>query len=182
MSEPLKRSMLVALAIFWLLAVIAGFWWFQARLVVTFDADQRVLNQYPVLQDYGQALSDAMPVEQGFSSTRITIIREPGCRCNRYSADHLNTLQHDYQATADFHWRRLDQLPAALQSLIPATPFVLIQRADGTLSYAGPVNSGISCTTDSSYLGSVLSHTNEAGMQIPLLARGCYCSTTLSTL
>lgn len=177
MSDTVKRRLLPVLAIAWLVAVVIGFWWFQARPVVTFDADQRILNQYPLLRQYGQALSDAWPAGQQLDRTRVTIIREPGCRCNRYSTDHLSALQRDHENTARFHWHRLNQLPKALQSLIPATPFVLIQQADGRLRYAGPVNSGVSCTADSSFLASVLNRTDAVDLQIPLLSRGCYCPT-----
>lgn len=143
---------------------------------MTFDSDQRMLTQFPLMRDYGQALSQALPTARQDQKTQVTIVRDPGCRCNRYSTDHLSALQSEFEASTRFLDTRLSDLPVSMQSLIPATPFVLIQQPGGALVYAGPVNSGVTCTSKNSFLEAILQSPNDANLQIPLLARGCYCT------
>ncbi len=179
-SSQLKDIAFTALAILWLVAIIAGFWWFQARLVVTFDSDQRMLSKFPLMRDYGQALSRELPTVPQDQKNQVTIVREPGCRCNRYSSDHLASIQSAFAGSTTFHATRLSDLPVSMQALIPATPFVLIQQPGGALVYAGPVNSGVTCTSENSFLEAILQRPNDATLQIPLLARGCYCTNPVS--
>lgn len=176
MSSRIKQGALIALALCWLIAIITGFWWFQARLIVTFDADQRILEQFPRLRDYEAALSQEMPASLQHHTARVMIVRDPQCPCNRYSTDHLVALQTEYGASTRFDTAQLSELPEAMRSLIPATPFVLIQRPGGALIYAGPVNSGVTCTSNTSFLETALQSPVDAALQIPLLARGCYCA------
>jgi hypothetical protein len=176
MSSRVKQTALTALALCWLVAIVAGFWWFQARLIVSFDADQRILEQFPRLGDYGAALAQEMPANPEYHRARVIIVKDPQCQCNRYSADHLAALQTEYGTSTTFDTTRLSDLPVAMRSLIPATPFVLIQRPGGALVYAGPVNSGITCTANTSFLETVLQRPVDTALQIPLLARGCYCA------
>lgn len=176
MSNRFKQAVLTALALFWFAAIATGFWWFQARLIVSFDADQRILEKFPRLGDYGAALSQEMPANPEYHRARVTIIKDPQCQCNRYSTDHLAALQTEYGTSTTFDTTRLSDLPVAMRSLIPATPFVLIQRPGGALVYAGPVNSGVTCTSNTSFLETVLQRPVDTALQIPLLARGCYCA------
>ncbi|WP_028669175.1 DUF6436 domain-containing protein [Saccharospirillum impatiens] len=175
-----KTALLGVLVIVWIVAIVTGFWWFQARLIVTFDADQSILNQYPRVRDYGEALHRALPATVPDNKARVTIVRHPGCRCNRYSAEHLAALEGRYDVSTRFASARLNDLPAAMQALIPATPFVMVHRSDGSLVYAGPVNSGVTCTSTSSFLDTKLSSPGDPTLHIPLLARGCYCANPVS--
>jgi len=63
-----------------------------------------------------------------------------------------------------------------MRALVPATPFATIQNTRGELLYAGPINTGLECTSGSSLLESYLSNPGNGSLQLPLLARGCYCS------
>lgn len=176
MSSRFKQAALTTLALCWFIAIYMGFWWFQARLIVTFDADQRILEQFPRLRDYGAALSQEVPASLENHKARVMIIRDPQCQCNQYSTDHLVALQTEFGASTRFDTAQLSELPEAMRSLIPATPFVLIQRPGGQLVYAGPVNSGVTCTSNTSFLETALHGRVDAALQIPLLARGCYCA------
>lgn len=170
-----RHHLAIALALTWLTLIGLGFWWFQFRWIQDFDTDHRILQRYPDLDGYAAALSKQLPALATTDALTVRIVRTDGCRCNRFSLDHLNDLAHRYTTQARFEHQRLADLPAALQSLIPSTPFATIQDADGQLLYAGPINTGLECTSGSSLLEGYLASSNNRRLQVPLLSRGCYC-------
>ncbi|PTY39049.1 hypothetical protein BGP77_09885 [Saccharospirillum sp. MSK14-1] len=171
-----RHTLAIALAVSWLVLISLGFWWFQFRWIQDFDADNRILQSYPDLDQYVTELTDLLPAPASQEPITVTIVRANNCRCNRFSVDHLDDLAERYGDHTQFQYQQLAELPAPLRSLVPATPFAAIQTRQGELLYAGPINTGLECTSGSSLLESYLSRPDNAQLQLPLLARGCYCS------
>jgi len=171
-----RQTLATGLAVSWLVLISLAFWWFQFRLIQDFDADKRILQSYPDLDQYVTELTTLLPTPALQEPLTVTIVRADNCRCNRFSADHLEDLTQRYAQHAQFRYQQLADLPARLRSLVPATPFATIQNTQGELLYAGPINTGLECTAGSSLLESYLSEPGSTALQLPLLARGCYCS------
>ena len=171
-----RHSLAIALAVSWLVLISLGFWWFQFRWIQDFDADGRVLQSYPDLDQYVTELTAVLPAPALRQDLTVNIVRAENCRCNRFSIAHLDDLAQRYGAHTRFQYQRLSDLPSAMRALVPATPFATIQNARGELLYAGPINTGLECTSGSSLLESYLSNPGNVSLQLPLLARGCYCS------
>lgn len=171
-----RHSLAIALTICWLALISLGFWWFQFRWIQDFDAERRILHSYPDLDQYVSELSKWLPAPAQQEGLTVNIVRTEKCRCNRFSVDHLEDLAHRYGEHTRFQYQLLSDLPSELRSLIPATPFATIQTAKGELLYAGPINTGLECTSGSSLLESYLTSPGNRRLQLPLLARGCYCS------
>ncbi|WP_108126087.1 DUF6436 domain-containing protein [Saccharospirillum mangrovi] len=171
-----RHNLAIALAVVWLALIGFGFWWFQFRWIQDFDRDGRILQSYPSLDVYASEVSDQLSPVSADAAVTVWVVRSEGCRCNRFSLDHLNDLAQRYGDTAQFVYRQLADLPPAFQSLVPATPFAAIQNANGELLYAGPINTGLECTSGSSLLEGYLKPDGNRSLQLPLLARGCYCS------
>ncbi|MFG1498521.1 DUF6436 domain-containing protein [Saccharospirillum sp. HFRX-1] len=171
-----RHTLATGLALSWLVLITLAFWWFQFRLIQDFDADQRILQSYPDLDQYVTELTALLPTPALREPLTVTIVRTDDCRCNRFSVDHLEDLTQRYGQHARFRYQQLTDLPAGLRSLVPATPFAAIQNSQGELLYAGPINTGLECTSGSSLLENYLSEPDSAPLQVPLLARGCYCS------
>lgn len=171
-----RHNLALALAAFWLALIVLGFWWFQFRWIKDFDTDGRILQRYASLDNYAADLSRQLPAPAAEDALTVRIVRADNCRCNRFSVDHLDDLAQRYAQRARFRHDRLADLPPGLRDLVPATPFAAIQNAAGELLYAGPINTGLECTSGSSLLEGYLTEPGQNRLQLPLLARGCYCS------
>lgn len=171
-----RHNLAITLAVVWLALICLGFWWFQFRWIQDFDRDGRILQSYPSLDVYASELNAQLSPVANDSALTVWVVRADGCRCNRFSLDHLDDLAQRYGDNAQFEYRQLSDLPAAFQTLVPATPFAAIQNADGELLYAGPINTGLECTSGSSLLEGYLKAEGNQRLQLPLLSRGCYCS------
>lgn len=146
MSARRKYLIAALVALLWGGAMLAAFWWFEARYLRTFDGERAELFS-------GDALR--LPAElQGPGPVRFVHFWDPGCPCNVGNQQHLEELLKHFagQPVVFYEVRRpgskgrLPQPLASLKSLgslpgsdlLPASPAVGIWDQHGELVYIGP--------------------------------------------
>lgn len=169
------HNKLKILFVVWLLWTGFGFWYFQFRWIRDFDPEQYLQEQFPDYRELDQQLSVA------FNSTdrqkALFVITSDGCRCNRFIWSHVDDLKHELSERTEFIHLELSELPDTAQALIPSTPAAVIVNQNEQLEYFGPLNSGLRCTSESSYIETVLKADLSSQSQLNLISRGCYCPT-----
>ena len=184
MSVQRKTLLASLLAILWLSAMLAAFWWFQARYIRPFEARTELFEgtqlRLPV------ALAGPGPI-------RLVHFWDPGCPCNVGNQQHLGELVQAYaprgvQFYAVQKPGTQGRLPANLQALqplagvagsegLPASPAVAIWDREGRLAYFGPYSEGALCTSSNSFIEPIL-EALAAGRPVRAqsnLAVGCFC-------
>ncbi|MBB2496930.1 DUF6436 domain-containing protein [Aquipseudomonas ullengensis] len=181
-----RRKTLLAclLAILWLGAMLAAFWWFEVRYIRPF-ADQTTLFSGTELR---------LPAElAGPGPIRVVHFWDPACPCNVGNQQHLGELLNTFAPRgvefyavqkAGSHGRLPDNLQALkpLASLpgsdgLPASPAVAIWDQQGRLAYFGPYSEGALCTSSNSFIEPIL-EALAAGRAVRAdsnLAVGCFC-------
>lgn len=183
--SPRRKTLLASLvAILWLGAMLAAFWWFQARYIRPFEARTELFS--------GAQLR--LPAElAGPGPIRLVHFWDPGCPCNVGNQQHLGELLQAYAPRgvqfyavqkAGSQGRLPDNLQGlqALQELpgsadLPASPAVAIWDAQGDLAYFGPYSEGALCTSSNSFIEPIL-EALVAGRRVRAdsnLAVGCFC-------
>ena len=184
MSHRRKTLLASLVAILWLGAMLAAFWWFQARYIRPFEARTELFS--------GAQLR--LPAElAGPGPIRLVHFWDPGCPCNVGNQQHLGELLQAYAPRgvqfyavqkAGSQGRLPDNLQGlqALQELpgsadLPASPAVAIWDAQGDLAYFGPYSEGALCTSSNSFIEPIL-EALVAGRRVRAdsnLAVGCFC-------
>lgn len=181
-----RRRIIIAslLALLWLAAMLAAFWWFQARYIRPFDERTELF--------IGSQLR--LPEElAGPGAIRLVHFWDPACPCNVGNQQHLaELLDHFAGQGVDFYvWQKpgsRGRLPDSLGALrplaelpgaerLPASPAVAIWDRDGNLAYVGPYSEGAVCTSANSFIEPVI-EALLAGRPLQstgTLAVGCYC-------
>lgn len=183
-ASRLKVLFASLLAIVWLGAMLAAFWWFEARYIRPFDERTELFS--------GTALR--LPDElAGAGAIRVVHFWDPACPCNVGNQQHLAELLQTYVPRGvQFYVLQKagsqGQLPEnlrALQSLaalagseqLPASPAVAIWDQQGQLAYFGPYSEGAQCTSSNSFIEPIL-EALSAGRPVRAdsnLAVGCFC-------
>ena len=185
-----RRNLLVSLlAILWLGAMLAAFWWYEARYIRPFDTRTELFS--------GAELR--LPAElAGPGPIRLVHFWDPACPCNVGNQQHLAELISRYapQGVMFYAVQRpgshgsLPQTLGALQPLealpgsenLPASPAVGIWDREGRLAYFGPYSEGALCTSANSFIEPILDALG-AGRPVQAdsnLAAGCFCDWTAS--
>ena len=184
---PVRRKTLLAglVAILWLGAMLAAFWWFEARYIRPFEERTELFN--------GSQLR--LPAElAGPGPIRVVHFWDPACPCNVGNQQHLGELVQQFaprgvQFYAVQKAGSVGHLPDNLQALhplpaltgsdnLPASPAVAIWDQQGNLAYFGPYSEGALCTSSNSFIEPVLNALAE-GRPVRAdssLAVGCFCS------
>ncbi|MCQ4257915.1 DUF6436 domain-containing protein [Stutzerimonas stutzeri] len=182
-----RRKYLIAalIALVWGGAMLAAFWWFEARYLRTFEGERAELFSGDNL-----ALPEAL---SGHGPVRLVHFWDPACPCNAGNQQHLAELMQRF-ATQGVSFYAMQkpgtrgQLPgqlAGLESLdavpgaasLPASPAVGIWDASGQLVYIGPYSEGAVCNSSNSFIEPILEAV-LAGRQVNAthsLAVGCFC-------
>jgi hypothetical protein len=185
MSVRNKYLLAALIALLWGGAMLAAFWWFEARYLRPFDSERAELFSGEHLA-LPKALSGAGPV-------RVVHFWDPACPCNAGNQQHLAELVQRFGDRGVRFYalqkpgtrgRLPDQLNG-LQTLadlpgsqsLPASPAVGIWDASGRLIYIGPYSEGAVCNSGNSFIEPILEAV-LAGRQINAthsLAVGCFC-------
>ncbi|OEC33697.1 hypothetical protein SAMN05216600_11946 [Pseudomonas cuatrocienegasensis] len=188
MPKPRRKTLLISLtALLWLAAMIAAYFWFEARYIRTFS-DQTALFSGSELR-LPEHLAGPGPI-------RLVHFWDPGCPCNVGNQQHLGELIERFapQGVAFYAVQKAGsqgRLPAnldALQALatlpgseqLPASPAVAIWDQQGRLAYFGPYSEGLTCSSSNSFIEPILEalaagrHVNASNT----LAVGCFCAWT----
>ncbi|MFL9813935.1 thiol-disulfide isomerase [Stutzerimonas sp. VN223-3] len=190
----LRNKYLIAalIALLWGGAMLAAFWWFEARYLRPFENERAELFSGDALQ---------LPTElQGPGPVRFVHFWDPGCPCNVGNQQHLQELLERFAALdVEFYVvqkpgsnGRLPQQLAALKPLsglagsekLPASPAVGIWDRRGRLAYIGPYSEGAVCSSDNSFVEPIL-EAILAGRQVRAthsLAVACFCDWQAGTL
>lgn len=182
----LSRKTLLAslIALIWIAAMLAAFWWFEARYLRPFDQRAALFS--------GAELR--LPRElAGPGPIRLVHFWDPACPCNVGNQQHLSELIEHFapRGVAFYAVQKAGssgQLPgslAALQPLeqlpgaehLPASPAVAIWDQRGELAYFGPYSEGLSCNSSNSFIEPILDAL-AAGRRViasNTLAVGCFC-------
>ncbi|MBU1330167.1 MAG: thiol-disulfide isomerase [Gammaproteobacteria bacterium] len=188
MPKPRRKTLLISLtALLWLAAMIAAYFWFEARYIRTFS-DQTALFSGSELR-LPEHLAGPGPI-------RLVHFWDPGCPCNVGNQQHLGELIERFapQGVAFYTVQKAGskgRLPAnldALQALatlpgseqLPASPAVAIWDQQGQLAYFGPYSEGLTCSSSNSFIEPIL-EALAAGRHVDAsntLAVGCFCAWT----
>ncbi len=185
MSARRKYLIAALIALLWGAAMLAAFWWFEARYLRTFEGERAELFSGDALR-----LPAAL---QGPGPVRFVHFWDPGCPCNVGNQQHLQELLQRFAGQpVDFYEvrkpgskGRLPQPLAALKPLdgligaeqLPASPAVGIWDQSGELVYIGPYSEGAVCTSDNSFVEPILDAV-LAGRKVRAthsLAVACFC-------
>ena len=182
-----RRRIIIAslLALLWLAAMLAAFWWFQARYIRPFDERTELF--------IGSQLR--LPAElAGPGAIRLVHFWDPACPCNVGNQQHLSELIEQYapQGVEFYALQKAGshgQLPENLGAMkiitalpgadqVPASPAVGIWDRNGKLAYFGPYSEGLTCNSSNSFIEPILQALNGgcAVNATHTLAVGCYCS------
>ncbi|MAD43917.1 MAG: hypothetical protein CMH98_02820 [Oceanospirillaceae bacterium] len=193
-----KTWLLSALILVWLVATLAGLWWFQQQNIRPFVApgdDSRfwqASQAAPLLEDLYRNLPDA--------PERVTLIHfwNPDCLCNQVSQRHFDGLIHGFskqdlriivvaaptvteaglEQFKALNGDRLEVMRAPAGFSVPASPGLALFSADGKLGYFGAYGFGALCTVanDDFFPNIVRSLAGEGyGPFVNVAGSGCFC-------
>ena len=185
MTRPTRKTLLASLLIlFWAAAMLAAYWWYEARYLRSFSEQTALF--------YGEQLR--LPDElAGPGPIRLVHFWDPACPCNVGNQQHLAELIERFSAQGvTFHAVQKSgtngQLPGTLSALqpltelagseqIPASPAVAIWDRNGQLAYFGPYSEGATCTSSNSFIEPILDAlvANRPVNASNTLAVGCFC-------
>lgn len=182
-----RRKYLIAglIVLLWASAMLAAFWWFEARYLRTFEGERAEFFSGDSLQ---------LPaVLQGPGPVRFVHFWDPGCPCNVGNQQHLEELLKRFagQPVTFYEVRKpgsTGQLPSSLRALVPleglmgseklpASPAVGIWDQLGELVYIGPYSEGAVCSSANSFVEPILEAV-LAGRTVRAthsLAVACFC-------
>lgn len=185
MPLPRRKTILASLlAVVWLGAMLAAFWWYEARFIRPFS-ERTTLFAGDELR-----LPDELA---GPGPIRLVHFWDPACPCNVGNQQHLAELIERYAPRGVAFYavqkpgtrgrlpdvlaglRPIAQLPGA--DRLPASPAVGIWDAQGRLAYFGPYSEGATCTSSNSFIEPILEALAQ-GRSVDAthtLAVGCYC-------
>ena len=187
---PVRRKTLLAcfVALLWLGAMLAAFWWFEVRYIRPFS-DQTTLFSGAELR-LPEHLAGPGPI-------RVVHFWDPACPCNVGNQQHLGELLKTYvpQGVEFYAVQKAGShghLPDNLQQLkplaslpgsegLPASPAVAIWDQEGRLAYFGPYSEGALCTSSNSFIEPIL-EALSSGRPVRAdsnLAVGCFCPWSL---
>lgn len=165
--------MIAALLLFfsWLLISSLVLFRFGFAYYGTFDEEQRWQINAPSLT----LAQLAIPVTAGW---QVVHVLDPRCGCSRFAKEHAAMFTSLYDLAEQQQTYRTAQELVAAGFVIPAVPAVLLFD-HGTLIYAGPYASGPLCSTQHSFLHSLISRqTQLEGLWLNGESKACRCLVT----
>lgn len=133
---------------------------FDQQQLWRFDAGEVTLQQL------------AIPVAANW---QVVHVLDNNCGCSRLAKSHASMFSELYHLPATQQWHRSAAELAAAGFPLPAVPAVLLFD-HGKLIYAGPYASGPLCSTNNSFLTSLLSRqTLLAGVWLNGESKACRC-------
>ena len=185
MTRPTRKTLLASLLIlFWAAAMLAAYWWYEARYLRSFSEQTALF--------YGEQLR--LPDElAGPGPIRLVHFWDPTCPCNVGNQQHLAELIERFGAQGVTFYAvqkpgTNGQLPSTLSALqplgelagsaqMPASPAVAIWDRNGQLAYFGPYSEGATCTSSNSFIEPILDAlvANRPVNASNTLAVGCFC-------
>jgi len=185
MSVRHKYLIAILIALLWGAAMLAAFWWFEARYLRPFESERTALFSGEKLT-LPEALTGPGPI-------RVVHFWDPACPCNAGNQQHLAELMQRFGARGVQFYvlqkpgsrGRLPDPLSGLQPLdalpgshgLPASPAVGIWDGSGQLAYIGPYSEGAVCNSSNSFVEPILDAV-LAGRQVKAthsLAVGCFC-------
>ncbi|WP_430462623.1 DUF6436 domain-containing protein [Thalassolituus sp. LLYu03] len=113
-ASAAKTALLFGLIVIWLMATLAGLWWFQQKNVRAFvgAGDDAAYWRAEEVEQRLQPLLQALPAAQ---PGQVTLLHfwNPGCLCNQLSQRHFDALIHQFDAS---QLRILVVAPASLSN------------------------------------------------------------------
>ncbi len=185
MTRPSRKTLLASLLILcWAAAMLAAYWWYEARYLRTFSEQTALF--------YGEQLR--LPDElAGPGPIRLVHFWDPACPCNVGNQQHLAEVIERF-AALDVEFYAVQkpgssgQLPNTLRAFkalpeligsaqIPASPAVAIWDRGGQLAYFGPYSKGAVCTSSNSFIEPILDAlvADRTVSASNTLAVGCFC-------
>lgn len=165
-----RGRLMVALALFisWLLFSSVLLYRFGFAHYGTFDP-----KQYWQFNPAGLTLSAlAVPVLPGW---QVVHVLDSHCGCSRLAKPHAELFRELYQLSPEQQQYLSAAELAAAGFTLPAVPAVLLFD-NGKLMYAGPYASGPLCSTNNSFLTSLLSRdTQLGGLWLNGESKACRC-------
>ncbi|UPQ82723.1 DUF6436 domain-containing protein [Pseudomonas knackmussii] len=185
MSVRNKYLLAALIALLWGGAMLAAFWWFEARYLRPFATERAELFSGDNLALPG-SLGGPGPV-------RVVHFWDPACPCNAGNQQHLADLLQRFGSQGVSFYAlqkpgtqgRLPQQLSGLQTLtalrgshsLPASPAVGIWDTSGRLVYVGPYSEGAVCNSSNSFIEPIIEAV-LAGRKVTAthsLAVGCFC-------
>lgn len=137
----------------------------------TFDEEQRWHTATPSVT----LAQLAIPVTAGW---QVVHVLDSHCGCSRFAKEHAAMFTSQYALAEQQQSYRTAQELAAVGFIIPAVPAVLLFD-QGILIYAGPYASGPLCSTQQSFLHSLISRqTQLEGLWLNGESKACRCLVT----
>jgi hypothetical protein len=184
-ANDAHRPLELGLVVLWLAIVVTAFWWFALRdlrpfvqegssvsTAALFDADR-----LPRIQQF--LATHASLARESAASLTLLHLRDPACRCNRFSDPHVAALRRDYGSRGV----RIETLGVSmtrrdLADWLPATPAALLVDRQGRVLYLGPLSEAANCGRDNAPVERALDdalagHSAAVGTR---LGTGCFCS------
>ncbi len=100
------------------------------------------------------------------------------CECNKFSEDHVNQIDK-IANNFDFNVKKIELVNS---DIVPSVPAIMVVDDTGSLLYLGPYATGLACSSNNSFVETVLNNF-DAGYKSDLIvsqAQGCYCNLPLS--
>lgn len=201
MSVTQRKYLAWLLFAIWLLAVLAGFWYFQFGQLTTFTADKQQWI------DFRQALtvelqSSRLRPQPAQGAVAVIHFWDDSCPCSRFSNEHLLRVIHKYSSDNKIEFYLKPTASGGTNSVTlkklqhgqknvhsadtlfngwvpPAIPAVVVLDGRGELAYFGPYSSDAVCGSQQSFFDSLLEEIidGKAPQQTILAAYGCFCTT-----
>ena len=202
-SAPLsarRTFFLYGIIAVWLLATLAGLWWFQQQSVRAFVSatDDARFWQASQTETLLRPLFDQLPAAE---AGQVTLIHfwNPDCLCNQLSQRHFDGLIYQFtpqqlrilvvapaslsaEQEADFirlNGARMTLLRDPLNLPLPTSPALALFAPDGRMGYFGAYGFGALCTVanDDFFPNIVRKLASEGyGPFVNVAGSGCFCA------
>lgn len=184
-ANDAHRPLEVGLVVLWLVIVATAFWWFALRDLRPFVQEGTSVNtaalfdadRLPRIQRFLAA--HASLAQESAAGLTLLHLRDPACRCNRFSDPHVAALRRDYGSRGV----RIETLGVSmtqrdLADWLPATPAALLIDRQQRVLYLGPLSEAANCGRDNAPVERALDdalagHGTAAATR---LGTGCFCS------
>ncbi len=180
---------LIAYGLGWLAILAAALvLWAQLHFIRVFDENQLLL----------EIEANQIKAEHAY----INIAYKPGCPCNAFAMNHLEYLvdyygskiplafllnqNHSDQNDVEYLRSRFNLEEHQVKPVSPENhPWIvsslsaIIFNRDRSLAYLGPISAGIACSTETSFVDSILQNLldeRQVFAQLNGWAEGCYCN------
>lgn len=199
-----KNLAISALLVLWLVATLAGLWWFQQQNVRPFisnNDDARFWQAAHVQAALEPLLSEDSSTSISANPKRVTLLNfwNPSCLCNQLSQRHFEGLFKQFDANAlriitiapantsddeiaafiKLNGERMSIVRAPADFSLPTSPAVALFNHEQQLGYFGAWGFGALCTvaSDDFFPNIVRALQNDRyGPFVNVAGNGCFCA------